>query len=90
MDNPQSRLKKIWVLVFCCISLVACVFFVPHKVLGYKDKPTGDTEYLSVFQNEMGAYRYKRQVDYPAMIFREIVFAIGCVGGYTFSLLRKK
>ncbi len=90
METPPTNRKKVWLLVFCAVSFVACIFYVPHKVLGYKDKPTGDTKYLSVFQTEVDSYyRYKLQVDYPAIIFRELVIAIGCVGGYALSTLKK-
>lgn len=91
MDTSLVKLKKVWIIVFCFISLITCLFFVPHKVLGYKDRPTGDTEYLSVFQTKMDShYRYKLQIDYPAMIFRELVIAVGCIGGYTLATMMKK
>lgn len=91
MPNSESDWKKFWILVFCVLSLVTCIFFVPHNVLGYKDKPTGDVEYMSIFQTEVDYNRrYKLRVDYSAIVFRELVIAVFCIGGYTFFTMKKK
>lgn len=91
MLDPNVNWKKVWVLVFCSLSLFTCLFFVPYNVLGYKDKPTGDVEYMSAFHTEVDYhYKYKLQVDYQAVAFRELIILLACAGGYSFSTMRKK
>ena len=89
MSTSSTNWKKVWILVFCVITVIASLFYVPHKV-SYGGKFTGDTKYLSFFQTEVDSnYKFKLQVDYSAMIFREVVIAVACVGGYVFSTLKK-
>lgn len=48
-------------------------------------------EYMSAFHTEVAFhYRYKLQVDYQAVAFRELIILLACAGGYSFSTMRKK
>lgn len=77
--STDSDSKKFWTLVFCVLSLIACLFFVPSNKIDSKGKVTGETFYSTVFENKETSYRFAHsRVDYSAIIFREGVIFVAC------------
>ena len=88
--DMQKDWKKIWIVIFCVASLVACLFYVPNLKIDYKGEVTGETFYSTAFEEKQGYLFKNSQVDYQAMLFRELVILIACLGGYTVSTMLKK
>ena len=90
LQTMQKDWKKIWIVIFCIVSLIACLFYVPNLKKNIKGEVTGESFYSSVFEDKNG-YKFQRsQVDYQAMLFREVIILFACYGGYTFSIMLKK
>lgn len=89
-NTMQKDWKKLWIVIFCVVSLIACLFYVPNLKKNTKGEVTGESFYSSVFEDKSG-YKFQRsQVDYQAMLFREVVILIACYGGYNISTMLKK
>lgn len=88
-QSNVSGSKKFWILIFCVLSLIACLFFVPSNKIDYKGNITGEIFYSTVFENKETSYKFARsRVDYSAIIFREAVICVACIAGYTLSKMK--
>ena len=88
--NFEKNLRKIWILIFCAVSLVACIFFVPYTVYGYKDHPTGEIVYINALSKQSDYFWKNHYINYSSMAFRELLILVGCFGGYTLTTMIRK
>lgn len=76
--------KNFWAFVFCVISFVTCILYVPynetnanHPNVIYKSM------HNTIFDMPKGFNPKITRIDYEAIAFREVLILIGCCAGYT-------
>ena len=84
-------LKSLWILVFCVVSLLGCIFYVPYNLV-HPDRPgvVAKTAHSTIFEVPEDFLPAITKVDYGALAFREGVLLIICFAGYTVSTIVKK
>lgn len=84
-------LKSLWILVFCGVSLLGCIFYVPYNLV-HPDRPgvVAKTAHSTIFEVPEKFKPQLTKVDYGALAFREGVLLIACIAGYTISTIVKK
>ena len=83
--------KNFWLLIFCVVSLVTCVAYVPYNLV----KPSNPvvilkTAHATIFDAPKDFKPQLTKIDYEAIAFREVLILLGCCAGYTASTIIKK
>lgn len=83
--------KNFWLLIFCVVSLVTCVVYVPYNLV----KPSNPvvtlkTAHATIFDAPKDFKPQLTKIDYEAIAFREVLILLGCCAGYTASTIIKK
>ena len=83
--------KNFWLLIFCVVSLVTCVAYVPYNLV----KPSNPvvilkTAHATIFDAPKDFKPQLMKIDYEAIAFREVLILLGCCAGYTASTIIKK
>lgn len=83
--------KNFWALIFCVVSLVTCIFYVPYNLVG-ANKPNviHKTAHATIFDAPKNFKPQLTKIDYEAIEFREVLILLGCCAGYTASTIIKK
>ena len=83
--------KNFWALIFCVVSLVMCLFYVPYNLV----KPSNPeivfkTSHATIFEVPEDFNPRVTKIDYQSIAFREFLILIGCCAGYAVSTVMKK
>ena len=83
--------KNFWLLIFCLVSLVTCIFYVPYNMV-HSQKPEFviKNAHGTIFEIPKDFRLPVTKIDYQAIAFREILILIACCAGYTISIVIKK
>ena len=79
-------LKKMWVFMFCALSLLSCLIFLPYNHHS-NGRVFGETEYFTIAENKDKKYY---RIDYESIAFREVLILAGCCAGYALNSIAKK
>lgn len=82
--------KKIWILIFCLISLLLCTFYVPYNAIKPDKNIIVKSDYSTLFTPPKGFNPKVTHIDYQSMMFRELLILIGCGAGYILTTMIKK
>ena len=82
--------KNFWLLIFCIVSLVTCVAYVPYKMVHSEKNITIKTAHATIFDAPKDFKPQLTKIDYEAIAFREVLILLGCCAGYTASTIIKK
>ncbi len=83
--------KNVWILTFCVISFVSCIFYVPYNLVRL-DNPNFiyKTAHGTIFEIPKDFRPQNTRIDYQVMAFREFLILMSCCAGYTASTMINK
>lgn len=86
-----AAMKNFWELIFCVVSLVTCVVYLPYNQIS-SDNPavTIKTAHATIFDTPKNFNPRLTKIDYEAVAFREVLMLIACCAGYTVSTIMNK
>ena len=83
--------KNLWAFVFCVVSLVMCIFYVPYnRVKSSNPEIIIETTHATIFEVPKNFNPRLTKIDYQAIAFREVLILLGCCAGYTVSTIINK
>ena len=86
-----ADMKKFWILLFCIISFMTCVFYVPYNLVNSSNPDIiRETAHATIFEVPKDFIPRFTKIDYQAIAFRELLILFGCCAGYTASTIIKK
>lgn len=86
-----AGMKNFWVLIFCVVTLVTCVTYVPYNQISPGNPAiTLKTAHATIFDAPKDFKPQFTKIDYEAVAFREVLMLITCCAGYTVSTIIKK
>lgn len=84
--------KNFWLLIFCVVSLVTCLVYVPYNLISSNNAAVAiKTAHSTIFEPPKDFNPRLTKIDYEAITFREVLILLGCcAGATTCKLLRRR
>lgn len=83
--------KNFWASVFCVVSLVMCIFYVPYNLVKSSNPEIViETAHATIFEVPKNFNPQVTKMDYQSIAFREVLILLGCCAGYTVSTIVNK
>lgn len=84
-------MKNFWFLIFCIISLMTCIFYVPYYSMNQFDQSKiSQKAYGKIYKLPKGFYKPElTRINYEEIVYREVLILLGCCAGYTASTIIK-
>ena len=86
-----AEIKNFWILIFCVVSLVTCVIYVPYNLVRPSNPDIAiKSAHATIFDIPKDFKPQFTKIDYQAIVFREVLILLGCCVGYLGSTMIKK
>lgn len=82
----KETIKNFWILIFCIISLIVCIFYVPYETRNNN----GEGKFVGhaiVFEMPKKYQTKPTHLNYEEIIFRECIILASCGTGYLISTM---